>query len=366
MLAGDVRNGMKLIQGVPGSMEVLATLPDDDTLTVQPSVFSPILSVARHPGNCDLLDDLAENVIIGRNRETNLLYALTALAEPGRSSFEVESCKERACELYSQSFRQRVLDAQREAVPNVIFYLAVALGCYLSPMVMTAALRLGIEKYAKVIGTDIAVVYAAQTRQKEFCDTFGALAKLLEGVESEAKGSEAKGSDEDAEKLQSLMPEHDDTGGTTLHVIKLLARHDKKSLARYPEADLRALRKYVQIHEEKNESYDRSLDAPARRIVKLMRAQDSVIEPVLAGIQWCGRALVPVAIMYYVLAICKGVVDVLTDKYKLSRAKQVWNAMLLVAAAAAVANACKGEDASSVSITAAVAACMLGFVVWKP
>jgi hypothetical protein len=59
MLVGDVRLAMNVL-GTPGTKEVIAQLPIDDSLQSKDNVFRPLLNVAKREGNSDLLDDLSE------------------------------------------------------------------------------------------------------------------------------------------------------------------------------------------------------------------------------------------------------------------------------------------------------------------
>jgi hypothetical protein len=127
-VVGDVRNAM-VAMGTSGTKDVLAHLPDDDALQAKDEVFRPIFSVARKEGNCALLDDLSENVMIGSDRKQNLKMALYAIVESKPTSIDVDKIKTLASQI-NNSFYNRVMKAQRTAAPDVLTYIFLAACCY--------------------------------------------------------------------------------------------------------------------------------------------------------------------------------------------------------------------------------------------
>lgn len=367
MLVGDVRSAM-VVMGTSGTKDVLARLPDDDTLQAKDDVFKPIFSVARKEGNCALLDDLSENVLIGTNRKRNLKMALYAIMESKPSSIDVDKIKTLAGQIDTRSFYNRVMKAQRKVAPDVLTYLFIAACCYGIPILIRMGVKPGIEYFAKLQETDVSIAYAIRVRQKKFNSTFGVMLKMVDkvkGVDPEDVKKDNSGDDENEvppEKI-SLLPLEDITD--TVHVLKLATELERSDLERYTDKELDGFRKYLNTFSDENDSLDRSIDGPTRLVLSIMEADRLMLQPLLVFVQWVGTLLVPIALTYYVLTILKAVVDTAVDIYQMSLLKQFFNSTLLILSVFSVGNVCLGHKNSNVSITTAMALTMGSLAMWR-
>jgi hypothetical protein len=356
LLVGDVRRGMQTLD-TPGTAEVIALLPANDATRVPDTVLRPVLTVAHVPGNSALLDDLSENVSIGAGRGTNLKMALLALIQtrPPPSAVDVDALKRAASALYASSFRQRALRAQREAAPRVLLFVAAALICLVLPSVVDRGAAYCIEVYAMRQGTDIMIAQAAVVRQKQYASGYGALRRMVAGVKATGTGT---GTGPGARV--PLMP--GDVDGVQ-HALTLVATLDKGALARYDRAELQAFRAYLDVQADRNASLDKSLDAATHVVVALMTAHERLLVPACGAVRWCGKVLVPAAVLYYVFVMLRSAVETAVHVSGLSYLRHVWNGTLLAMTVAAVASA--GRGGGQASLLLAVGLCVSTLALWR-
>jgi hypothetical protein len=361
MLVGDVRNAM-VAMGTSGTKDVLAHLPDDDALQAKDEVFRPIFSVARKEGNCALLDDLSENVMIGSDRKQNLKMALYAIVESKPTSIDVDKIKTLASQINARSFYNRVMKAQRTAAPDVLTYIFLAACCYFLPILIRKGVKPAIEYYAKLQETDVSIAYAVEVRRKKFNTSFGVMIKMVKGVKGIDPEKVKKGIEE-VESKMDLLP----SSGTsdTIHVMNLISKLERADLERYTDKELDTLRNYISTFAIDNDSLDDSVDGPTRMVISIIEADRLILQPFLVFVQWVGKMLVPIAITYYILTILKAIVDTAVDIYKMSLLKQFFNSTLLILTVIAVGNVCLGQKNSSVSITTAIALCIGSLAMWR-
>lgn len=363
MLVGDVRLAMNVL-GTPGTKEVIAQLPIDDSLQSKDNVFRPLLNVAKREGNSDLLDDLSENVLIGSNRRHNLKMALFAIIESKPTVINADDLKTLAAEISSRSFFHRIKIAQGKAAPDVLMYLLIAASCYIIPILVLKSSKPLIEQYAKLQDTDVSIAYAVDIRQKKFNASFGKILKMVKGVRSKVDPDRKKDDDIEEAKID-LLPAQDSTEEASAHVWRLLSKLKRTDIERYTEAELEAFKRFTDKFVDENVSLDKSIDGPTRLVLMLIEAERLVVRPSMLFVQWFGKMLIPVALAYYVLTILKAIVDTAVDIFNMSYLRQFFNSTLIVLSVAAVGNVCLGEKKSSVSITTAIAMCMGSLAMWR-